>query len=492
MIVSLRTRLLGGIILGTAVLLAVFSVAVYTVTRQSMVQHFDASLLTTAQMLSALIEEESGSEEAENGHQAEATAEAENPKRQIDFEFDVRMTPAFNHLNGGAYYQVWTGEGKTLSRSPSLGTRNLDRFEPALGSAAYRAVVLPDQTAGRAISYRFLPNEENASEAAPSGDPMLTLVLARSAVEMNDHLAFLRWLLAAASVGVVILSTGIAFLVTRSSLGPIRSLAQTITAVGEDNLGQFFPPEAYPAELSPICRCLNDTLRRLEKSFTRERQFNANVAHELRTPLAGMRSTIEVCLSRDRDSVEYREAFQSCLQIAMTMNKMIDTLLSLSKLESGQIVLQTQSIRLAGGIDTLWRGFADKAYDKGIVFENAVLADAVCRSDKDRLEMILSNVLDNAVEYTNTGGRIRAALERQAGAVNILVSNTGCVLTPEEAQNVFDFFWRKSRSRTEAGTHCGIGLPVARKIAGVLGIAMTVTVAGDVFTVCLHIPDEHT
>ena len=469
MIVSLRTRLLSGIIITTALLLAVFSMVVYAVTRQSMVQHFDKSLLATAQMLSAVIEEEGiehkseGEHESEDEHQDETPLNPEDLKREIDFEFDVRMTPEFNNINGGAYYQIWTDDDTTLACSPSLGEQNLERFKLASDSVEYRTVLLPDKTPGRAISYPFLPRQENSSEEPRLENQKLTLVLAQSTAEIIAHLNFLTWLLLISSIGVVFLSTGIAFLVTRTSLHPIHSLAGKITAVGEDNLGQFFPADDYPAELSPICTCLNDTLQRLEKSFTRERQFNANVAHELRTPLAGMLSTIEVCLTRERQSAEYKDAFAECLQIVQTMNKMIDTLLSLSKLDSGQVSIQKQTIRLGEVVDNIWRRFSDKAYDKEIVFQNSIPDGAVCLSDKDCLDMVLSNVLENAVEYANMGGRIGSTLEQQDGTVTLLVSNTGCQLTQADVEKVFEFFWRKSSSRTDAGTHCGIGLPVARK-----------------------------
>ncbi len=490
MMLSLRTRLLGGIIIAMAVLLAVFSVVVYTITHQTMIQHFDKSLLATAQMLSAVIEEEGIENESEGEHEDESQVGSENQERGIDFEFDVRMTPEFSNLNGGAYYQIWNRAGKTLVRSPSLGLQNLSSFGHASDVPQYREAVLPDGMRGRAISYPFLPRTEESQGDQPE-DRLVILVLAQNTAPVDDHLAFLKWLLLGSSAGVVFLSTGIAFLVTKAGLRPIHSLAGRITSVREDNLGRLFPSEAYPPELSPICTCLNEAFQRLEASFQRERQFNANVAHELRTPLAGMLSTIEVCLTRERESTEYKDAIESCLHIAKTMNKMIDTLLSLSKLESGQMSVKKESVHVKDLIDETWRYFADKAYDKGIVFENSIQQESLCRSDKDRLIMILSNILDNAVEYADEGGRIQTHLERADDVTIVSISNTGCALTMEDVEHVFEFFWRKSSSRTDAGKHCGIGLPVARKIAAVLDIGMDIDIHDDVFVVHLRISNKH-
>ena len=487
MIVSLRKRLLWGITLGTTILLTIFSVSVYTITHQTMIQHFDESLLGTARMLSAVIENEG----VENGHHDEQRSGRNISEIVFEFEFDVRMTPQFNTLNGGGYFQIWDQEGNVLVRSPSLGKQNLTYIKSGSDAPEYRKTRLPNNKRGRAISYPFLPRPKDELPPNQLQQPrMLTLVLSQNADGIYGHFAFLRWLLAGASLGVVFLSTGVAFCVTRTSLRPIHSLARAITSVGEDNLGLNFPSDHYPAELRPVCQCLNDVFRRLERSFKREKEFNANVAHELRTPLAGIQSTIEVCLSREREPADYRNAFEDCLQIAMAMNKMIDTLLTLSKFDSGQMAIEKTSFHPNELIDNIWRYFSDKAYDKGIRFENSIPPETVCRSDKDRLAMILSNVLENAVEYTDRTGRIRTDVECTEDLLAISVSNTGCRLTQADVEHVFDHFWRKDAARTDAGKHCGIGLPVARKIASLLKITIDVTIDGDVFTVRLCIPNE--
>ena len=479
MILSLRTRLLWGIVMGTAVLLAIFSAVIYTLTRQSVFRHFDASLLNTAHLLTAVIEDNGFGEHSEDFE--------ERSWRTLDFEFDVRMTPEFNHINGGAYYEIWDAEGNALLRSPSLGENNLKRFSGSSGDFVFREVILPDQKRGRAISYQFMPRVDDDEEPEEAQrQAMLTLVLAQQAEEVYGHLQFLAWLLVDASAGVVILSAGIAAVVSRISLAPLHTLADQITDVREDNLAMQFRCEDYPAELRPICQCLNDAFGRIAASFQREKQFNANVAHELRTPLAGMRSIIEVSLSRPRELAEYTAAFEDCLQVAVAMNKMIDTLLTLSRLDAGQISMQIETVKLNALVEDAWRFFADTAYDKQITFENTIEPDAVCQSDKEHLRMILSNVLHNAADYTPAGGRIRATAKRTEGQLVVSVCNTGCTLTDDEAEHVFDFFWRKSISRTDTGKHCGIGLSVAQKIAQILGVRIDITVNDDTFCLNLH------
>ena len=171
-------------------------------------------------------------------------------------------------------------------------------------------------------------------------------------------------------------------------------------------MDQSFSAEAYPVELVPICECLNALMERIKSSFQRERRFNADIAHELRTPLAGIQSTIEVCLSRSREPQEYQDALGDCLAISKMMNRLVSTLLALSRLESKQIAFEPQTIPLKEQVEKIWQNFADKANDRELRFENQIDDSLCCVSDTDHLGMILSNILDNAAEYCNDQGQI--------------------------------------------------------------------------------------
>jgi len=160
----------------------------------------------------------------------------------------------------------------------------------------------------------------------------ITLVVARSVEDLYLQLRTVRELLIIASVGTIVLSFVVASLVVRKGLGPLKFLAADIAAISEDDLTARIGPEPMSTEMVPVKDRLNDLLSRLEESFTRERRFTANVAHELRTPLAGMRSTLEVTLMRIRDIDEYQLSFSDCLAIAKNMQAMMDNLLALARL----------------------------------------------------------------------------------------------------------------------------------------------------------------
>jgi two-component system heavy metal sensor histidine kinase CusS len=486
MTVSLRTRMLSGVILGMAVLLALFCIIIYSLTSRMLVRHFDESLLASARLLSAFIEDK-GMEQEEGEPINEENPESEDPiERHLELDFNVRLTPEFFNLYGGAYYQVRSSEGSMAIRSPSLGEEELPAFDEESDNPFYGDCPLPCEKPGRAIRLRFIPqsDEDNLTKA-----DAVTLVVARDSSELVGFLRFFRWLLIGSSAGIILLSTGVAVVVSGAGLGPIHVMAGSIRTVNEQTLEQSFFAEAYPVELHPICDCLNALLQRIRFSFERERRFNADVAHELRTPLAGIQTTLEVTLTRRRDPEEYQQALRDCLAIARSMQKMVDTLLSLSRLDAQKLTVRRQTIPLRALVESRWRVFADKAFDRGLTFDNRVAEGVTCVSDPDHLSMILSNVFDNAVDYADEGGRIWIGAETADDSTVLSISNTGCTLAPESAERVFDAFWRQDASRTGTGNHCGIGLAVVRKIADALGISVSAKVEpGGIFTLVVGVP----
>lgn len=322
----------------------------------------------------------------------------------------------------------------------------------------------------------------------PTNPQALTLVVSRDAGDLQGQLRFLCWLLLIASAAVIALSLLIATIIVRRGLRPLNSIAAEIATIREDNLTTRIATEDVPAEVVPIKNRLNELLSRLEASFNRERQFNGDVAHELRTPLAGIRSTIEVTLTRHRDNDEYKKVLADCQAIVEHMQTMVNNLLMLARLDTQQISLRTEQIRLAELVNSCWRPFSDRALERRIAFENRIGAEMTCESDPEHLSMVFVNLMDNAVEYADEGGEIRTTARRTDDCVEITVSNTGCRLTAEQVSQVFDCFWRGDSSRSDAGAHCGLGLALAQRIVRALRGSVTAEVQGGTLAVRLTLP----
>ena len=467
---SLRARLMAGTLAGMSVLLIVFAIVVYTVIHSTLVDQFDASLVSAARLLAASAEQED---------------------EEIHLAVDAEDIPEFRGKGTAAYYEMWRADGHVSAKSPSLRTNDLPKLQGPIDEPVLRSFDLRPGLPVRAAGLTFQPEggRRDERDKGNGGVRPLTVVVARDSSQMLGQLRFLRWLLLAATAGTIALSLLAGTVIVRRSLRPLHRIAAQIAAIREDNLGVRIHTPDTPAEMIPVQDRLNDLLIRLETSFKRERRFTADVAHELRTPLAGLRSTLEVTRSRPRDEQEYRSSLADCLEITKSMEALVNTLLRLARTEADPALSRRERNVLADLVMTCWRSFSDKAGRRGLTFESALSADLACASDQDALCLVVSNLLDNAVEYADEAGRIWIAGSRKGDTVEVRIANTGCHLSAEQVGQVFDYFWRADASRTDTGVHFGLGLSLVRRTVLALGGSVAVALEpGEVFAVYLVLP----
>jgi two-component system sensor histidine kinase QseC len=466
---SLRIRLVVYGVTGILLLLTAFSVGIYTIIRGALLGQFDASLVSIAQVLAASVELDKG---------------------EIELEFEVQQMPEFQDRNRPTYYQFWRLDGTVAAKSPLLDSSELPRLSGSLKEPDFRTIKGSAGRVERAVGFSFIPRLSDSNPKAAEPQP-LTLAVARDSSEILSQLRFLRWLLFFASAAVIGLSIFVAVLTVRQGLRPLTAIAGEIAAIGENDLSTRIGTDSVPGELLPIKDRLNDLLSRLEEAFKRERRITSDIAHELRTPLAGIRSTIEVTLQRARDTTEYRGVLSECLAIVENMQTMVSNLLMITRLDARQVTFCREQICLAELVNSCWRPFSEKAIEREITFDNRVQNDVTVDSDRENLSMVLSNLLNNAVEYTNDAGQIWVTAHRTDEATDITVANTSCLLTSKQAAHVFDCFWRGDSSRKDAGVHCGLGLALVQRIVKALGGTASAEVQpGGIFTVRLTLPSS--
>jgi signal transduction histidine kinase len=466
MMMSIRTRLLLWMTGGMALLLIVFAGVVYEVLSRSLRDGFDEVLLSSARSISASVERNDSG---------------------IRFEMDERQAPEFYRAIKPDYFQLWFADGGVLARSPGLPRAGMERFSGLPDTPVFRPVRLPDGRAGRAVGLMFTSKADEEARAAAT-PKQVSLVVARETDSLDASIRFIRWLLAAATAGTLVLALLAGTIAVRQGLRPLDALAARIAAVHQDDLSARIPVERMPAEMIPVIGRLNDLLCRLDDAFRRERAFTADAAHELRTPLAGLRCTLEVALSQPRKGADYREAIIECLDVVQHMQGVVESLLALARYESGQTTLHPEELDVRELIESGWRPLVDRARARGIAFDARLPMDLRCRADRDVARMIVVALLSNAAEYTNDGGRIEISGRNSAESLELVIANTGCLLGEEDAQHVFDRFWRGDRSRTHTGIHCGLGLALVQRSATVLGGSVSARIADETFTVRIILP----
>lgn len=465
---SLKSRLMYGMIGGMVLLLIGFDLIVYHVISHTLFNQFDASLESAANLLSASVEQD-------------------DKDNKFDFEFNIERMPEFVGGKISAYYELWRDDGTVIRKSPSLGGDDLIRFASANKSHTFKSFVMKNGRPVRAVAVNFLPHIEDDS-LATNVQHSLVLVVARDAGNLLAQLRFLKYLLLIASAGIISLACAVAAVVVKQGLAPLSALAAQIDSIRDDNLKSSITGENLPAEILPIQRQLNSLLERLEASFERERAFNTNVAHELRTPLAGIRSIIDVTLTRDRDAAEYRSALSEALSVINNMETMVAKLLELARIENGRMISSMEQIKLAELVDKCWWPFSDKAAVAEIVFENHIDRNLVWKSDAAGLSIIFSNLLNNAAEYTNRSGRIWVTARKADSGVEIIFENTSNQLTEQQAKTVFDCFWQGDASRSSTGVHFGLGLALVKRIVESLGGKIRAETLNGLFSIRIYLP----
>jgi two-component system phosphate regulon sensor histidine kinase PhoR len=206
-------------------------------------------------------------------------------------------------------------------------------------------------------------------------------------------------------------------------------------------------------------------IRRLEQV---RRDFVANASHELKTPLTSVRGFAETLLEGDPPEELRRGFLQSIRANTLRLQRLVDDLLDLSRLESGGWVAQTESVAVAEAAREAWVGYAHEAEERGITFETE--GDAAARADRQGLEQIFRNLLENALRHTGDGGQIHVGVRAlDDGSVQIEVSDDGEGIPSRALPRVFERFYRadSSRARDVGGT--GLGLAIVRHLVGAMG-----------------------
>lgn len=456
---SLRWKLIVGILSGITLLLGVGGTAVYFHIKQRLYAAFDQSLVQRTVLLASMIERDAG---------------------VIKIEWLETGTTPPGHEPGMDFFSVWTKDkSQALAESPELEKGSLPRFGGSFAYPEVRAITLLDGRAARCAGVEFdvrqgLRHDVGAAQeslptaaghAASPDAAMVQLVIAKLDT-VAPALTAIRWPLLGLWAGCTVLGALMIWLIVRQSLRPLDQLKAQLGSLEEGASGQRIVLPQQPSELEPVTQELNRLLERVEKALVRERTLTSNVAHELRTPIAGLLATLEVTLNRLRSPDEYRESAGECFEIAKRMNWLVNNLLSIARIEAGNVQLQNQEVRIESVLTEWWKPFESRAGERGLRVDWKIDSRATVETDPEFLRVVVTNLFDNAVSYAKEGGiiRIEASSDRA-----ISVANHAVTLNAEVIQHAFDPFWRNTESRDDRVTHAGLGLNLCKKIVELLG-----------------------
>jgi two-component system heavy metal sensor histidine kinase CusS len=272
-------------------------------------------------------------------------------------------------------------------------------------------------------------------------------------------------LLGVVLAGSILASAIIAITVTKHGLRPLGEMTRSLERIGPSHLNERVAPAGWPRELQPLATTFDAMLARLEDSFKRLSQFSADLAHELRTPVANIMGEGQVALTRERTPSEYREVIESSVAECERLSGIVDNLLFVARVDAARESIERKLFDARAAVEKIATFYRTLAEDRNVAIhcsgEGEIYADPVL------FQRAVSNLVDNALRFTPEGGTIQISITVKAAHSEVKVSDNGCGITPEHLPRVFDRFYRADSSLSSDGT--GLGLALVKSIVDLHG-----------------------
>lgn len=464
MIRSLHGRLIALVGASVLILFAISGVAVCWLIEASLWSEFDGGLRDRVQSLSQLVEQDHAGLIFE-------WLEGDGVAAPIDPSSEV--------------LSVWL-DGRIVNRFPAQA----DRLNVAPDSPRdFVDVQLADSQPGRAALLKFQPRVEledieNAShDRVPSAH--VTIAFARPTAGIDATINRLRALLAIVGVVGLLATLCMTWFAVNLGLKPIDVAARQIAGIQSETLEQRIGESSQqPRELRPLVQTINQLLARLQSTLDRERAFSADVAHELRTPLAGVRAKLDVALSKPRSVSEHEQTMRQCLAITEQTSTIVESLLATTRFQQRNAAVVSTDLRCV--IIAAVEANDDCVSERGLTVLWEIPDGSVVKGPPQTVNMLFRNLIDNAVAYTDPGSTVNVTAEVTAMSLTVQISNPVSDFPANDIDKVFERFWRADPSRTATGTHSGLGLPICKRLTESIGATIDASCEQQVFTVRLR------
>lgn len=367
------------------------------------------------------------------------------------------------------FFSIWSPDGSVQKRSTNAPAGLL---QPERSSAS------------TGIQTRTRANLREAFQFTEMGD----CILAGRSISLDlKGLRQFAWLLAAVAGAVLALGLGGGWLLVTRALQPVDEISATASRISLGNLSERINTADTDNELGRLAGVLNSTFAKLETAFAQQKQFTADAAHELRTPLAVIIAEAQSTLARERSASEYRETVEGCLETAQQMRHLTQALLELARFDGNQEPLEHEPFDLAEQTRTCVELVRPLANRRGLQIK-CNLESIIVLGDSRRVGEVATNLLSNSVQFNKEQGEIRVETCSQAGFAILTVADTGQGIAAEDLPHIFERFYRADKSRSRSSGHSGLGLAICKAIVDAHGGTIEVSsqpTVGTTFTVKL-------
>ncbi len=374
---------------------------------------------------------------------------------EILFEVDPKLPSKNTEVIkrfGDEYFEVLDNHGQVVITSLNAKNQRWP-LDEVLMAKTFKGVPQFSSINFRGVNYRVL-------YFPISGEKILRIAL--SLREIDESMKSLRGLFFLFLPLIIVISSGASWFLSGKALAPVVKIRELAGQVRDGRLGKRIEMEAKGKEIEDLVRMFNGMLDGIQESVEAQKRFTAAVSHEVRSPLTSLRGSIEVALRKTRTPEEYEDLLKTNLSDIIRLSKITDNLLFFSKADNNIIELKKQWFDVSHLLETIAERMRYKATSAGITLSESYGEGIEMNGDIDLLEQAFSNIIDNAIKYTPSGGTVDVTVKSENGRIVVAVIDTGIGIPESEVSQIFERFYRvsKERSRKLGGT--GLGLSIAQ------------------------------
>jgi heavy metal sensor kinase len=378
------------------------------------------------------------------------------------------------------FFRLLSLKGQVFSSSNISYWKDININEEAIkkllqgSSHVFETITIPGHKHKVRILYAFL-------------NPSIILQVGQAMESYSRFLDAFKGIFITTMTCLIILAAGVGWFMARRAVSGVEAITQTAQTISGGTLGKRVPVKTRGDEIDQLAMTFNQMLDRIQSLVIEIKEMSDNIAHDLRSPITRIRGIAEVTLTNSKSIGEYENMAASTIEECDRLLDMINTMLMISKTESGVDKLSYEEINLTGLVREACELFEPTAEDKKVTLNCDVPQKSHLVGDNRMIQRMISNLLDNAIKYTPSGGVVSVSVSENDGRdVTITVQDTGIGISPNDLPRIFDRFYRCDQSRSNPGI--GLGLSLARAIARAHGGDITATSTpnqGSAFTVAL-------
>jgi heavy metal sensor kinase len=389
--------------------------------------------------------------------------------------------------SSNVFVRILDMTGKPLYASPTFNTLHVPSdsvTQPLKKRLPWRGTILSSKGQSVRLYSTMLLDHSTVVGVVQVGEPL---------TQLNTRLQNIVYDLLLVTPLVLILSALGSYWLAGRAFRSIHQLAYTAREIGAKDLDQRVPVPEARDEVQELALIFNQMIGRLEKAFAQQRRFVADASHELRTPVAAIRSMTEVALSQLTESEDYVNVLREVNAEAERLGRLTNDLLALARADEGQVQFDSDAVRLdllaADAVESL----EPLANERNITLSTESLQPATVRGDAARLIQVIIGLVDNALTYTNAGGFVKVSVEVQGTTAQLIVHDTGIGIAQEDLGHIFERFYRADPARSRSAGGCGLGLAIVDWVVRAHNGTVTVESQvgkGSTFTVTLPLEKD--